>query len=316
MSKQRLALSGQVSDTDIRLLRIFRTVVDNGGFSSAEVELNISISAISIAVADLEKRLGMKLCQRGRAGFSLTDEGSEVYQAVLQLLASLEDFKTQVNSITAQLKGELNIGITDNLVTLYEHMRVTNSLAALKKQGPGVRINIRMMPPGEIGKSVLDGRLHIGVIPDIKRLAGLDYIDLYDEESQLYCGHRHSLFALPKKQLTQSLINQQDTVLPAAAVPQENKTQLQKMHSTATATDREGVAFLILSGEYVGFLPTHYAERWVQEGRMQALLPEVFNYRTRYAAITRKGARPNLVLQTFIEELGRPENDLVFQAKR
>ena len=74
-------------------------------------------------------------------------------------------------------------------------MRVTNSLAALKAQGPEVRINIRMMPPGEIEKSVLDGRLHVGVIPDIKHLSGLDYIDLYDEESQLYCGHRHSLFA-------------------------------------------------------------------------------------------------------------------------
>lgn len=310
-NKQRLAFSGQVSDTDIRLLRIFRTVVDNGGFSSAEVELNISISAISIAVADLEKRLGMKLCQRGRAGFSLTDEGSEVYQAVLQLLASLEDFTTQVNTIAAQLKGELNIGITDNLVTMSNHMRVTNSLASLKKQGPDVRINIRMMPPGEIEKSVLDGRLHIGVIPDIKQLSGLEYIDLYDEESQLYCGHRHSLFKRPKKQLTLALINQQDTVFPAAAVPRENKTQLQKMRSAATATDREGVAFLILSGQYAGFLPTHYAERWVQEKRMRALLPETFNYRTRYAAITRKGARPNLVLQTFIGELNKQQNEQV-----
>jgi DNA-binding transcriptional LysR family regulator len=311
MSNKRVAFAGQVGDIDIRLLRIYRTVVESGGFSSAEVELNISVSAISIAVADLEKRLGMRLCQRGRAGFSLTDEGSEVYQAVLQLLASLEDFKTQVNSITAQLKGELNIGITDNLVTMYNHMRVTNSLAALKAQGPDVRINIRMMPPGEIEKSVLDGRLHVGVIPDIKHLSGLDYIDLYDEESHLYCGHRHSLFAPSRNnKLTTTLINQQDAVLPTTAVPLANKAQLQKMRSAATATDREGAAFLILSGQYVGFLPTHYAEAWVDKGRMRPLLPAVFNYRTRYAAITRKGARPNLVLQTFIEELNRPENDM------
>ena len=45
---------------------------------------------------------------------------------------------------------------------------------------------------------------------------------------------------------------------------------------------------------------------------MQSLLVDEFNYRTRYAAITRKGARPNLVLQTFIEELQRPENDLAW----
>ncbi|MEH6583556.1 MAG: LysR family transcriptional regulator [Halioglobus sp.] len=311
MGKQvRKIFSGEVADTDIRLLRIYRTVVESGGFSAAEVELNISVSAISIAVADLEKRLGMKLCQRGRAGFALTDEGSEVYQAILQLLASLEDFKTQVNSITAQLKGELNIGITDNLVTMGNHMRVTNSLAALKKRGPGVRINIRMMPPGEIEKSLLDGRLHIGVIPDIKRLSGLDYIDLYEEESQLYCGHKHSLFSVSERDLTVQAVNSQDAVFPAAAVPLANRTQLQKMSSAATATDREGAAFLILSGQYLGFLPTHYAELWIKQGRMRALLPANFYYQTQYAAITRKGARPNLVLQTFIEELNRKENDL------
>ena len=298
---KRVAISGQVSDIDIRLLRIFRTVVESGGFSSAEVELNISVSAISIAVSDLEKRLGMKLCQRGRAGFSLTDEGAEVYQAVLQLLASLEDFKTQVNSINAQLKGELNIGITDNLVTMHHHMRVTNSLAALKQCGSEVRTNIRMMPPAEIEKSVLDGRLHTGVIPDFRRLAGLDYIELYDEASQLYCGSRHPLFEQDEATLTQALIQQQAAVVPASAVPLEHKEQLQQMTAAATATDREGVAFLILSGEYVGFLPDHYAERWVHEGRMRALLPQQFRYDTQYAVITRKGARPNLVVQTFIE---------------
>ncbi len=309
MCSARNAYSGQISDIDIRLLRIFRAVVESGGFSAAEVELDISIAAISIAVADLEKRLGMRLCQRGRAGFSLTDEGSEVYQAVLQLLAALENFKTQVNSITAQLKGELNIGITDNLVTMRHHMRVTNSLAALKQRGPEVRINIRMIPPADIEKSVLDGRLHVGVIPAIKQLSGLQYVDLYEEESQLYCGHRHDLFSLSEKKLTLPLIYRQDAVLPAAALPLENKNQWRKMRSAATATDREGVAFLILTGQFIGFLPTHYARAWVDEGRMLPLLAETFNYRTRYAAITHKGARPNLVLQTFIEELNRAADD-------
>ncbi|MES9815529.1 MAG: LysR family transcriptional regulator [Candidatus Thiodiazotropha sp.] len=275
------------------------------------MELNISISAISIAINDLEKRLGMKLCQRGRAGFSLTDEGAEVYQAVLQLLASLENFKTQVNSISAHLKGELNIGVTDNLVTMSNHMRVTNSLSALKRQGPEVRINIRMMPPSEIEKSVLDGRLHIGVIPDFRHLAGLEFIDLYDEDSLLYCGHKHELFARGDNQLSEADIHQLDAVFPAAAVPLENKSLLQIMRPAATATDREGAAFLILSGQYVAFLPVHYAERWVEKKKMRALLPERYRFKTRYAAITRKGARPNLVLQTFIKELNRPENDLV-----
>ncbi|WP_421863722.1 LysR family transcriptional regulator [Motiliproteus sp.] len=307
--KTSRSLSGQISDIDIRLLRIFRSVVESGGFSSAEVELNISVSAISIAVSDLEKRLGMKLCQRGRAGFSLTDQGSEVYQAILQLFASLENFRTQINSINANLKGELNIGITDNLVTMYNHMRVTNSLAALKQRGTDIRINIRMMPPAEIEKNVLDGRLHIGVIPDSRRLAGLDYIDLYDEESRLYCGHSHPLFTQQQPELDAESLQQLDTVVPVSAMPDRQRSLLQQLNPVASTSDREGAAFLILSGQYVAFLPTHYAERWVHEGRMRELLPEQFSFQTRFAAIHRRGNHSNLILETFVEELNQREND-------
>ncbi|VEB41567.1 chromosome replication initiation inhibitor protein [Chromobacterium violaceum] len=61
---------GQVSDFDIRLLRLFRAVAECGGFSAAEGVLGISRSAISLQMGDLEKRLGIRLCQRGRAGFA------------------------------------------------------------------------------------------------------------------------------------------------------------------------------------------------------------------------------------------------------
>lgn len=303
MSSKRSALAGQISDFDIRLLRIYKTVVECGGFSAAEVELNISRPAISTAIADLEKRVGMRLCQRGRAGFSLTDEGQEVYEAVLQLLASLETFRTQVNAIHSQLKGELNIGIADNLVTMHHQMRVTHALAKLKQLGPEVRINIRMIPPNEVEMNVLDGRLHIGVIPEHHILSGLEYYPLYDEESRLYCGFSHPLFEVDDQTLTADDLTQLDAVIPAYAQTPQIKALHHNMKATATASDREGVAFLILTGEFIGYLPTHMAERWVSENRMRALLPEQMYYATAYAAITRKGARPNLILETYMEAL-------------
>ena len=64
-------LLGQLSDLDIRLLRVFRVIVECGGVSAAELELNISRSAISRHLKDLEIRMGgLNLCHRGRAGFS------------------------------------------------------------------------------------------------------------------------------------------------------------------------------------------------------------------------------------------------------
>ncbi|WP_299079524.1 LysR family transcriptional regulator [uncultured Paraglaciecola sp.] len=301
-NKQKLA--SQLSNFDIRLLRIFRTVVECGGFSAAEVELNISRSAISISMSDLEERLGLRLCQRGRAGFSLTDEGELIYQASQQLMTSLENFRTQVNTIHAKLTGELNIGITDNLVTL-EYMRVSKALKALKSEDSEVEINIRMIPPNEIERYVLDGGLHVGVVPDLRPLPGLEYSRLYTEKSLLYCNFEHPLFNADDKNLHADKIKTFEAVAPSYAQTAQTRVHYQALNTTATATDREGVAFLILTGCFVGYLPTHYAKRWVESGKMRALCPDNFNFSTEYQVVLRKGVKPNLVLKTFLQEINQ-----------
>ncbi len=129
---------GAVSDIDLRLLRVFRTVVERGGFVQAEAELNVSRAAINLSMSDLEKRLGLRLCRRGRAGFALTDEGRRVYDALVRLLTSVENFRGEVHAIHVRLKGEMAIGLTDNLVTM-PHMRVTNAPKALKERAPVCR---------------------------------------------------------------------------------------------------------------------------------------------------------------------------------
>ncbi|MBY4679075.1 LysR family transcriptional regulator [Marinobacterium arenosum] len=307
-SRPAKSLIGQISDIDLRLLKVFRTVVEAGGFAQAEVELGVSASAISISMADLEKRLGLRLCQRGRAGFSLTDEGRQVYDASLQLFTSLESFRSEIHSIHRQLKGELAIGITDNLVSM-PRMRITYALRSLKQQGPEVNIRIRMISPTEVELGILDGKLHIGVVPLVQPLKGLEYTNLYAEEALLYCSHEHPLFDLPDAEIDREALADCDAIEPTFARTEQVNQQLQQLSTTASASDREGVAFLIMTGLYIGFLPTHYAERWVREGRLRALRPELMNYQIQYAAVTRKGVRPNLVLETFLNELALHAED-------
>ena len=202
----------QVSDFDIRLLKIYRSVVECGGFSAAENVLGIGRSAISQQMNDLEQRLGLRLCQRGRAGFSLTEEGREVYHSALQLLSALETFRTEVNGLHQHLRGELNIGLTDNLVTL-PHMRITHALAELKDRGPDVRIQIRMIAPSQVEQGVLDGSLHVGVVPQTSPLSGLEYQPLYSERSLLYCAVGHPLFYAEDQQIDDDRLNAQDLSL-------------------------------------------------------------------------------------------------------
>ena len=80
-----------------------------GGFAAAQVALNVSQSTISRQIGDLERRLGMRLCQRGRAGFHLTDKGRIVYEACQHLSTALESFRTTVGALRGELVGDLSI---------------------------------------------------------------------------------------------------------------------------------------------------------------------------------------------------------------
>jgi DNA-binding transcriptional LysR family regulator len=289
----------QVSDFDIRLLRLFKTVVECGSFSAAESVLGISRSAISLHMGDLEKRLGICLCQRGRAGFSLTDEGRAVLHASQTLLAAIEDFRNEVNQLHHELRGALNIGIINNLVT-QSHMHITQALKSLSARGPGVQINISMTTPVEIERGVQDGHLHVGVIPRINPLSSLDYLPLYEEHSLLYCSREHPFFDRPDDELTAAALHQAEAVAPGYRLTAEAMERHRDLNCTATASDREGIAFLILTGSYIGYLPEHFATSWVNQGELRPISPQQLCYDTPLNVVLRKGRRRNLVLEHFL----------------
>lgn len=301
-------LPRKLGDTHIRLLRIYKAVVECGGFAAAEVVLNISRPAISLAMNELESLLNMRLCHRGRSGFSVTDEGSQVYEYALELLANIETFKTQINAINTELKGDFNIGITDNMVTI-PRMRITRALAALRARGPEIIINIRMMPSHNVETAVLEGKLNIGIVANYRTLLGLNYLPLYEEQSLLYCSSEHPLFDTDCANISDQELANYDAVMPVYPQTADIKKQQKLLKASATSTDREGIAFLVLSGHYLGFLPTHFAQRWVNEKKLRAIQADKRGFNTQFSAISRKGARSNLTLDAYLEELDSKKND-------
>ena len=156
MAQVSLNELGQVGDYEIRLLKVFKTVVECGGFPAAETVLNISRSTISVHMANLEQRLKLKLCSRGRAGFALTEEGAIIYESVRRLFSQLEDFRSTVNALHVQISGELKLVASDT-ISLDERCRFPEVLAEFCQQAPDVFVQFETAPMSDIERMILNG---------------------------------------------------------------------------------------------------------------------------------------------------------------
>ncbi|MEY4140102.1 MAG: hypothetical protein RLZZ371_2284 [Pseudomonadota bacterium] len=294
------AALGQLSDMDIRLLRVFRTVVDCGGMAAAELELNIGTSTVSRHIKDLETRLGLRLCRRGRAGFALTPEGEQIYAETLRLLAGVDAFRSRVDEIHQRMGGELHIAVFDKTAS-NPAAHIGEAIRRFVSQAPDVRLHLHVAPLNAIERGVLDGQFQVGIIPGHRSSAVLTYDELFTETMYLYASADHALFdpnAGPQPQSWEALRQHAFAGLGYHS-PNMELSQQVKLERAATGYDQESIATLILSGQFLGFLPDHYAGPFVREGRLHVLQPQTFTYHCSFFSIVRTSPQPARVTQAF-----------------
>lgn len=291
---------GQVSDLDIRLLRVFRTVAECGGLAAAELELNIGVSTVSRHIKDLEERLGLVLCRRGRGGFALTAEGQQVYDDALRLLAAIDGFRAGVEEIHQRMTGSISIALFDKIVTNPEG-RVSEAIGKFVERAPDVAIELHVAPLNAIERGVMDGQYQIGIAPMHRCSASLDYHPLFPERMYLYCGKAHPLFCADDETLSWDDIRTESYAGLGYHSPNMELSHEVQLRRSASAYDQEAVAMLVQSGRFIGFLPDHYARTFEADGAMRRLRPARFNYDVRFAALARHAPKPSRVAQTFID---------------
>ncbi len=108
-------------DTGISLdsYKIFCTVVKNGNMSSAAKELFISQPAVSMAVKQLEERLGSPLLIRTTKGVRLTPEGEVLYTYLDRALNMIKTAEHKYFEMANLEQGEVRIGASDIVISGY-----------------------------------------------------------------------------------------------------------------------------------------------------------------------------------------------------
>ena len=288
----------QLSGLDFKLLKVFKAVVEAGGFSAAQNELNVGLAAISKQISDLEIRIGMRLCTRGREGFHLTEEGRLVYQASIDLFASVDNFRDRLSSAQNELIGDLGVGVIDNTLT-DESSPLVAALKRINEDSPKVRFQLQASQLDEVERGVVEGRLVAGIVPVYQRREEFDYFALYEERSEAYCAIGHPLFEVPDEQLGGDVLKQYEWVNHRYAIHRDKLNFAAYDSFSASATQVEAVALLVKTGRFLGFLPQHYARAMVVQGQLRALRPASIYFDTPFHLILRHNTVRSPLVKAF-----------------
>ncbi len=289
----------QVRDLDLQLLRLFISVVENGGFSAAQGELGIGQSTISTQMAKLETRLGFRLCERGKAGFRLTPKGEEVLVATRKLLTAIEVFKGEAQGMADKLLGELRIGLSEGLDGQILE-RVGSAIRLFRQRNQAVQIDVMSATPAELERRLLHDQLHLAIGYFSGAQLAIEHQLLFSEEQALYCATGHPLFS--RKTLSLADLHDQDGVHHPYRFLQLDEPW-QSANSSARSEQVEGSLVFVLSGAHLAYLPTHIAAPWVRAKRLRAVLPEQLGFSVQFHLGSHRGRQPSEAQQAFVQDL-------------
>jgi DNA-binding transcriptional LysR family regulator len=144
----------------LKQIRYFIAAAESGRISQAAVELNVSQSAVTAAVQQLEALLGVRLFERNPTGVALTREGNRFLLHGRNIMAAVAEAVREPRAAGAAVTGTVRVGVTYTVAGYFlprHHARFASGF-------PGVTLNLFEAPRDVIEQALLDGALDIAVM--------------------------------------------------------------------------------------------------------------------------------------------------------
>lgn len=164
---------GGVADVNFTLvqLRYFVTAAELGSMTAASRELMVAQSAISAAIAQVERELGVQLLIRHHArGLSLTRSGERFLVEAREFLAHAAALAESARGLAGSLTGELAVGCLTTLAPFY----MSRLLRHFAGRHPGVRVTVSEGEISAVESALLDGRCEVALVYAIDLALDLD----------------------------------------------------------------------------------------------------------------------------------------------
>ena len=121
-------------------MRVFRQVVESGGFTAAAAVLEMSVAMVSKHVFHLENHLGTRLLNRTSRKVALNDPGARYYERCCEILDQLEEAENGLGKAMEKPSGTLRV----TAPTWFSNRFFARNLCEYRRRFPEVHLDISL----------------------------------------------------------------------------------------------------------------------------------------------------------------------------
>jgi|SRR5471032_45540 len=184
-----------MSTLDLRKLRAFVTVVEQGSISRAAERLFIQQPPLSRLLQGLEQDFGVALLYRQPRGVVPTDAGAVLLQEARTLLARADQLEAAMQRAAQGKQGSITIGFTSSAAL---HSFVPELLRRYREIYPSVSTQLEEAGSGELLQAVLAQRVDMAFVRmPVHGMPELNVEKVLQEPMRVALPARHRLATLP-----------------------------------------------------------------------------------------------------------------------
>jgi DNA-binding transcriptional LysR family regulator len=167
---------------------VFNTVVELGNLTKAAESLNLTQSAVSYSIANLEAELGFTLLIRSRSGITLTNNGQRILKYIRTILHWDEKMKQEAASINGLEIGSVRIGAFTSICIQW----LPGWMRHFKQEHPHIEIKIYQGGYQDIEEWITNGVIDFG-FTTLPTLESFETIPLKKDRLCCILPHNHPL---------------------------------------------------------------------------------------------------------------------------
>ena len=242
---------------DLRRLRLFLAVVDEGSFTAAAATAHVAQPAVSLAVRELEVELGAALLVRSRRGARPTPAGDALVGPARQAVRDIENAAAAVAAVTGLVAGRLDLA---SLPTLAADP-VADLVGQFRRAHPSVTVRLGApLDLAELADDVRSGAAELGITDGGPTNRRLEEVPLGEQELVAVSPPGGSTRAVRLDQLARVPL-----VLSPAGTSMRDIVETALAEAGVTAevavetAQRDALIPLVLAGAGTTFLPATLA---------------------------------------------------------